>query len=70
LTGGKTAWPKPLQAICSTWKPSLTGTKSEDTILTGSKSPEMISPPILYPTFSMGVDGINFVRPHILEMGA
>lgn len=53
-----------------TWNPSLTGTKSEDTILTGSKGQEMITRPILYPTLSMDVDGINFVRPQILEMDA
>ena len=37
-----------------TWNPSITGTKSEDTILATSKGPEMITRPILYPTFRMG----------------
>jgi len=50
-----------------TWNPSITGTKSEDTILATSKGPEMITRPILYPTLSMTVEGISFVRPAILE---
>ncbi len=50
-----------------TWNPSITGTKSEDTILATSKSPEMITRPILYPTLSITVAGISFTRPTILE---
>lgn len=50
-----------------TWNPSITGTKSEDTILATSKGPEMITYPILYPTYSITVDGTQFVRPAILE---
>jgi Xaa-Pro aminopeptidase len=50
-----------------TWNPSITGTKSEDTILTTSKGPEMITHPILYPTLSMTVEGISFIRPAVLE---
>ncbi|MDI6762588.1 MAG: aminopeptidase P family N-terminal domain-containing protein [Thermodesulfobacteriota bacterium] len=50
-----------------TWNPSITGTKSEDTILATSKGPEMITWPILYPTLSMEVGGISFARPNILE---
>ncbi len=50
-----------------TWNPSLTGTKSEDTILSTSKGPVMITYPILYPTLSVEVGGISFTRPHILE---
>jgi Xaa-Pro dipeptidase len=49
-----------------TWNPSITGTKSEDTILATSKSPELITRPILYPTLSMTVEGISFKRPAIL----
>jgi Xaa-Pro aminopeptidase len=49
-----------------TWNPSITGTKSEDTILATSKGPEMITKPILYPTLSMTVEGITFKRPAIL----
>jgi Xaa-Pro dipeptidase len=50
-----------------TWNPSLRGTKSEDTILAGAKGLEMITRPMSYPTLSMTVDGIPFVRPDILE---
>ena len=49
-----------------TWNPSITGTKSEDTILATSKGPELITRPILYPTLSMTVEGISFKRPAIL----
>jgi hypothetical protein len=51
-----------------TWNPSITGTKSEDTILSTLTGPEMITHPILYPILSMTVEGITFVRPAILEM--
>jgi Xaa-Pro aminopeptidase len=50
-----------------TWNPSITGTKSEDTILATLKGPEMITHPILYPTLSLSVAGISFIRPAILE---
>jgi len=50
-----------------TWNPSITGTKSEDTILATSKGPEMITHPILYPTLSLSAGGISFTRPDILE---
>ena len=48
-----------------TWNPSITGTKSEDTILATSKGTEMITKPILYPTLSMKVEGTSFTRPAI-----
>ena len=50
-----------------TWNPSLRGTKSEDTILAGSKGVEMITQPASYPTLAVTVDGLSFVRPDILE---
>jgi Xaa-Pro aminopeptidase len=50
-----------------TWNPSITGSKSEDTILATSKGPEMITRPILYPTLQMEVENISFTRPVILE---
>ena len=53
------------QAFC--WNPTITGTKSEDTILATGHGPEMITRPLLYPTISMEVDGIRFTRPAILE---
>jgi Xaa-Pro aminopeptidase len=50
-----------------TWNPSLTGTKSEDTILAASGGVEMITRPVLYPTLSVEAGGIAFVRPDILR---
>jgi Xaa-Pro aminopeptidase len=49
-----------------TWNPSLTGTKSEDTILAAKEGPELITRPILYPTLEVEAGGIAFVRPDIL----
>lgn len=50
-----------------TWNPSITGTKSEDTILATLKGPEMITKPIIYPTIQIEVEGMCFTRPVILE---
>ena len=50
-----------------TWNPSITGTKSEDTILATPGGPEMITKPMLYPTLSMKVGDMKFLRPAILE---
>ena len=50
-----------------TWNPSITGTKSEDTILATAKGPVMITRPILYPTLALEVENISFIRPAILE---
>jgi Xaa-Pro aminopeptidase len=50
-----------------TWNPSITGTKSEDTILATSKGPEIITRPIRYPTLSLEVENVFFIRPAILE---
>lgn len=50
-----------------TWNPSLTGTKSEDTIVATVEGPEMITKPVIYPTLSIEVEGVAFTRPDILE---
>jgi Xaa-Pro aminopeptidase len=50
-----------------TWNPTITGTKSEDTILATSSGPDMVTPPLLFPTISMDVAGVRFTRPAILE---
>jgi Xaa-Pro aminopeptidase len=55
------------QAFC--WNPTITGTKSEDTILAMARGPEMITPPVLYPSLSLEVAGTRFTRPAILEKG-
>jgi Xaa-Pro dipeptidase len=51
-----------------TWNPSITGTKSEDTILATGMGLELITRPVLYPKVSMPVDGLSFARPNILEL--
>jgi Xaa-Pro aminopeptidase len=53
------------QPFC--WNPSITGTKSEDTILATADGPELITRPIYFPTLSLEVAGRRFVRPAILE---
>ncbi len=50
-----------------TWNPSITGTKSEDTILATTQGPVMITHPVSYPTVSLQVDGVPFIRADILE---
>ncbi len=49
-----------------TWNPSITGAKSEDTMLATSEGPIMISPPIFYPALTLEVNGHRFRRPDIL----
>ena len=56
------------QPFC--WNPSITGTKSEDTILATPEGPEMITRPIDFPTLSAHAAGVRFVRPAILELSA
>jgi Xaa-Pro dipeptidase len=50
-----------------TWNPTITGTKSEDTILATSNGPEMITRPMIFPTIFIEVAGARFMRPAILE---
>ncbi len=51
-----------------TWNPSLTGTKSEDTILATSRGPEPITRPIRFPVRHLEVGGVAFARPDILVL--
>jgi len=50
-----------------TWNPSITGTKSEDTILATPRDMELITKPVFYPALSCEAEGSTFVRPNILE---
>jgi len=50
-----------------TWNPSLTGTKSEDTILATSGGPKLLTRPMIFPKVDIEVDGFTFQRPAILE---
>jgi Xaa-Pro aminopeptidase len=50
------------------WNPSITGTKSEDTILVGERENEVITPSPDWPTLSVVIDGKPYPRPAILEI--
>ncbi|MDR3221740.1 MAG: M24 family metallopeptidase [Candidatus Accumulibacter sp.] len=53
------------QAFC--WNPSITGTKSEDTIIVTGKGVEILTAPDVFPKVSIEACGKKFVRPDILE---
>lgn len=50
------------------WNPSISGTKSEDTMLATSKGPVILSEPVVHPSLCMEVGGFSFRRPDILEL--
>lgn len=53
------------QAFC--WNPSITGTKSEDTVIVSTeRGVEFISYPVIFPTIVVEVEGKRFTRPGIL----
>ncbi len=54
------------QAFC--WNPSITGTKSEDTVVVSSKGITEVSRPIMCPTIDVKVDGKTFTRANIWEI--
>jgi len=49
------------------WNPSITGTKSEDTILCRAAGPELVAPPGDWPTLRAEWKGFAVNRPVILE---
>jgi hypothetical protein len=50
------------------WNPSITGSKSEDTMLTTSDGPLLFSKPIIFPQLEVKIgDHYTFIRPDILE---
>ncbi len=51
-----------------TWNPSITGAKSEDTMIATSAGPMIISEPVIFPTLLMEKGGHTFRRPDILEL--
>lgn len=51
-----------------TWNPSITGMKSEDTMLATAKGPVILSEPQIFPVLTMEKDGFVFRRPGILEL--
>lgn len=54
------------QGFC--WNPSITGCKSEDPILATSHGPEILTPPVTFPTFKVEAGGHTFRRPDILTL--
>ncbi len=52
------------QAFC--WNPSITGTKSEDTVICTKDGVIPVTKPVLFPKVEIVVDGITFVRAGIL----
>jgi len=52
------------QAFC--WNPSITGTKSEDTMIATSDGPILLSKPVRFPILEMEVGGYTFQRSGIL----
>ena len=50
------------------WNPSITGSKSEDTMIATSAGPVLLSKPAIFPELKMEVGGIVFSRPDILEL--
>ena len=55
---------QPNQAFA--WNPSITGTKSEDTIIAAAEGPEIISASPGFPTVTVTAAGLTFERPEIL----
>jgi Xaa-Pro aminopeptidase len=49
------------------WNPSITGTKSEDTIFVGDEGNEVLTAIDGWPTLTVAVDGQEYTRPAILE---
>ncbi len=50
------------------WNPSITGTKSEDTIMVGETGNEVLTTIAGWPTISVEIDGEVIERPDILEI--
>jgi antitoxin VapB len=50
------------------WNPSITGVKSEDTVLVGEAGFEVLTAIDGWPELSMVVNGQEFTRPAILEV--
>jgi Xaa-Pro aminopeptidase len=52
------------------WNPSITGTKSEDTVLLTTKGLELLTPTPLWPMIKMNYAGKKYLRPDILSKTA
>ena len=54
------------QAFC--WNPSITGTKSEDTMIATSQGPQLVTHPVLFPTVKVEAEGLVFERAGVLML--
>jgi Xaa-Pro aminopeptidase len=50
------------------WNPSITGTKSEDTILVGERGNEILTSIDGWPALIVAVDDVEYARPAIMEI--
>jgi Xaa-Pro dipeptidase len=50
------------------WNPSITGSKSEDTMIATADGPLIVSPPVVFPVLKREEAGRVFARPDILEL--
>jgi Xaa-Pro dipeptidase len=50
------------------WNPSITGTKSEDTMIATADGPRIVSSPVSFPILDLEVAGRSFRRPDMLEL--
>ncbi len=50
------------------WNPSITGSKSEDTMIASSGGPVLLSKPVSFPELAIEVGGYTFSRPDILVL--
>jgi len=50
------------------WNPSITGAKSEDTMLATKTGPIVLSEPALFPVMTVEQNGYRFRRPGIMEL--
>jgi Xaa-Pro aminopeptidase len=52
---------------CFCWNPSMSGTKSEDGFIAQKEGFVFLTKPVLFPTLKIQAEGIDFMRPNILE---
>lgn len=52
---------------CFCWNPSISGTKSEDGFIAHKQGFSFITKPIVFPTLKIQAEGVDFIRPAILE---
>jgi Xaa-Pro aminopeptidase len=53
---------------CYGYNPSITGTKTEDGFIVTEEGPLFITFPVSYPVIQENIDGVDYLRPGILEV--